>query len=120
MIRDVIKDYVVMPNISVPTRAPKMKLSSIQLFPQTTILSDLSRSRLGRPKIYSTNPLTFERIDQYSGFVLYETSLPRFSLDPSVLSIPNINDRAIVLVDDVSTLIIIAMITLNYSFEANC
>lgn len=103
LIRDAIKDYLPLPNISVPDRAPKMKLPSVQLKPKAALLSPLARQKLG----ILTNetfkiPVTFERIDQYSGFVLYETVLPNISKDPSILSTPNVKDRAHVFVDNVS------------------
>lgn len=102
LIRDVIKDYLPLPNISVPIRAPKMALPAVQLLPKATLLSADSRQKLGTIPIKSRVPITFEELDQYSGFVLYEITLPRFSIDPSILSVPIVNDRALVLVDDVS------------------
>lgn len=101
MIRDVIKDYVPMPNISVPVKTPKMRISPLQLYPRTTLLSVAARRALGKTPIFSVQPVTFESLDQYSGFVLYETILPHLQMDPSILSIPKISDRAIVLMDDV-------------------
>lgn len=102
LIRDAIKDYLPLPNVSVPIRALKMALPSVQLIPKATLLSADARQKLGGIPIKSRVPITFEEIDQHSGFVLYEITLPRFSIDPSILSVPIINDRALVLVDDVS------------------
>lgn len=101
LIRDAIKDYIPLPNISVPVRAPKMSLPPVVLTPKLTLLSPIVRRKLGRPPITSVNPATFEQIDQYSGFVLYETVLPKLKFDPSILEVQKINDRAIVLIDDV-------------------
>lgn len=102
LIRDAIKDYLPLPNISVPARALKMSLPRIQLNPIITLLSPTARQKLARSPVKSHKPITFEKLDQYSGFVLYETVLPKLKYDPSILSVPKINDRAIVLVDDVS------------------
>lgn len=103
LIREAIKDYLPLPNISVPTRAPKMALPPVQLLPKAALLSPIARQKLG----HLTNqtfkvPVTFEKIDQFSGFVLYETELPNFRKDPSILSAPNVKDRAHVFVDNVS------------------
>lgn len=101
LIRDAIKDYLPLPNISVPARAPKMTLQSVQLNPKMTFLSPIARQKLGQPPIKSRNPLTFEYIDQNSGFVLYEAVLPQLNFDPAIFAIPKLNDRATVLIDDV-------------------
>lgn len=101
LIRDAIKDYLPLPNISVPERSRKMQLAPVQLMPKVSLLSTMSRQKLGRIPIKSQVPVTFEEIDQYSGFVLYETILPKSQRDPGILNVPQIKDRAIVLIDDV-------------------
>ena len=101
VLRDVIKDFLPLPNITVPEKAPKMELPAIQLRPKTTLLSQSSRNILGSKMITSQKPLKFEELNQFSGFVLYETMLPDRMLDPSVLRIPILHDRAIVYVDNV-------------------
>lgn len=100
-IRDAIKDYLPLPSTPVPRRAPKMKLPDVRLRSLTTLLSPIARREFGRTPIFSEKPLTFEAIDQFSGFLLYETKLPVMRIDPSVLTIPKLNDRAHVLIDDV-------------------
>lgn len=47
----------------------------------------------------STKLLTFEELDQNSGFVLYETDLPKFTRDPSNIYINKLRDRAQVYID---------------------
>jgi len=44
--------------------------------------------------------LTFEQIDQFSGFVLYETNVPKLSRDPSNLLVTGLRDRALVFIDE--------------------
>jgi beta-galactosidase len=45
--------------------------------------------------------LTFEEIDQFSGFVLYESKLPEiFTRDPTNLVVEKLRDRALVYVDE--------------------
>lgn len=102
LIRDVIKDYLPLPNIPVPRKAPKMKIPDIQLRSVARLLSPFGRYELARPPIHSSKPLTFEAIGQDTGFVLYETTLPEMKMDPSALMIPNLRDRAHVLINDVS------------------
>lgn len=101
LIRDAIKDYLPLPNISVPFRAHKMKLPAVHLFAKFGLLSSIARRKLGHAsnKTFSTPP-TFEQLDQYSGFVLYETILPNYRNDPSILT-ADVKDRAHVFVDDV-------------------
>lgn len=103
LIRNAIIDYLPLPNISVPMRAPKMALPPVQLLPKAALLSPIARQKLGHLANETFKvPVTFERIDQYSGFVLYETVLPNFRKDPSILSAPNVKDRAHAFVDNVS------------------
>lgn len=87
VLRDVIKDFLPLPNITVPVKAPKMELPPIQLRPKTTLLSQTSRKILGSKMVTSPKPLKFEEINQFSGFVLYEALLPDHMLDPSVLKV---------------------------------
>lgn len=102
LIRDVIKDYLPLANISIPEVSHKMTLNSIKLSPKVMLLSPMARNILGRVPIESEKPLTFETLDQFSGFVLYETKLPALRIDPSVLKINGLRDRAIVFIDNVS------------------
>lgn len=102
ILRDVIKDFLPLPNISVPLKSPKMQIPAIQLQAKASLLSSTSRQFLGNKMITSAKPLTFEELNQFSGFVLYETELPELKKDPSVLTIPTLHDRAIVSIDDVS------------------
>lgn len=102
ILRDVIKDFLPLPNISVPLKSPRMKIPSIELHPKTTLLSESARKFLGSKTVASTKPLRFEELNQFSGFVLYETNLPQLKRDPSVLAIPTLHDRAIVYIDNVS------------------
>lgn len=109
-IRDVIKDYLPLPNISIPELGQKMTLDSIKLSPKIVLLSPMGRNIFGRVPIESDKPLTFETLDQFSGFVLYETKLPALRVDPSVLKINGLRDRAIVLIDNVSGFLALKLI----------
>lgn len=96
-LRDVIGRYLPLPNISIPTPEFKMQIGPIKLHAICMIFSEKSRQHLGSPPLKSTLPtVTFEQLNQYAGFVLYETNLPAFSSDPSILSIELLRDRAYV------------------------
>lgn len=47
----------------------------------------------------SKYPKTFEALNQNSGFVLYETTLPEANLDPPMLSVEKIHDRGYIYVN---------------------
>lgn len=108
LIRDVIKKYI---NVSLdhptPSVSAKMVLPSIPLVVVGELLSSKGRQYLGRDDdaniskpIKSVHPLTFEQLNQYSGLVLYETLLPTITIDPSVLTVGDLRDRAVVFIDN--------------------
>lgn len=76
-----------------------MALPAINFKPVNTILSPLGRSLLGTRPIVSNQLLTFEQLNQFSGFVLYETELPKLTRDPSNLVLTTLRDRALIYVD---------------------
>lgn len=102
ILRDVIKDFLPLPNISIPLNSRKMTLPTVVLHPKAALLSSASRNTLASQVITSEKPLTFEELNQFSGFVLYETQLPILKMDPSIVTIPVLHDRAIVTIDNVS------------------
>lgn len=102
ILRDVIREFVPpLGNVTEPEKAKRGKSPSVALEFKTTLFSKKSRELLGTTPTESTKPKTFEQLDQFSGFVLYETVLPKTTFDPSVLTIPVLHDRAIVLVNNV-------------------
>lgn len=103
-LRDAILEYLPHPNVSVPEPLPKMKLPDVRLTPSANLLSDVGRKSLGTTPVLSTKPLTFEALNQFSGFVLYETFIPRINADPSNLIVDKLRDRAHVFVDGVSSI----------------
>lgn len=86
-------------------RAPKMILPSIKLNPKGYLISAKGKNHLGKDvngqnkTVTSQRPLSFEVLDQFSGFVLYETELPTLELDPTELVVEALHDRALVYVD---------------------
>ncbi|XP_052866830.1 beta-galactosidase-like [Anopheles cruzii] len=98
--RDIIGEYLPLAVMPVPEVAPKMVLQSLQLNLVDTILSDSGREILGaRANNPSGKLLSFEEMNQNSGFMLYETTLPKLTRDPSLLSVKGLHDRAQVYLD---------------------
>ena len=89
-------------NDTVPEPQPKGAYGTVILSPVVPLLDQRSRQTLGKEPLRSQFPLTFEQLGQRYGFMLYETIVAHSVPDPAFLSIPNISDRAIVLLDDVS------------------
>lgn len=100
-LRDAIGKYLPLPNITVPVKAPKMFYGPVLLRPSGVLLSGTARRHLASKIIVSRKPVSFEAFDQYSGFLLFETTLPRVKRDPSLLNIDKLRDRATIYVDRV-------------------
>ncbi|XP_055616988.1 beta-galactosidase-like [Toxorhynchites rutilus septentrionalis] len=98
--RDIISEFIDIPELAVPERAMKMVPEPIIMSSVGGILSNNSRMLLGASEIKSDRLLTFEELHQHSGFVLYETTLPKLTRDPSELTINDLRDRAQVYVDE--------------------
>lgn len=102
LFKNIIKEFL--PNEIIPeTPAPRptVKLNDICLKPKLSILSPKGRESLAT--IYGTSfdkPPTFESLNQNSGFLLYETQLPKFTRDPSQLVVMGLRDRALVYNDN--------------------
>lgn len=87
--------------MALPDPSKKIKYPSIMMSPLNNILSSNGRSILGSaPRLAGGRLLTFEELDQFSGFVLYEATLPsKFSRDPAELTVEKLRDRALVYVE---------------------
>uniref|UniRef100_A0A182YAQ7 Beta-galactosidase n=1 Tax=Anopheles stephensi TaxID=30069 RepID=A0A182YAQ7_ANOST len=98
--RDIIGEYLPLAVMPIPDPAPKMTLEAFPLTVVDSILSERGRSVLG---VEASNKdgrlLTFEELNQNSGFVLYETTLPKLTRDPNRLTINGLHDRAQVYLD---------------------
>lgn len=100
-LRELIGEFLPLPNITVPQKEPKVSLGDVKLQPVNTLSSNISRQHMGTTPVHSRSPMTFEALNQYSGLILYEANLPEFARDPSTLKIDKIRDRAYVYVDKV-------------------
>ena len=81
----------------VPPARPKSAYGKFHLHYTGSIFDNLAR--LSPNPITSALPLTFEPLKQAYGFVLYRTTIPMNTLDPSTLYIDGLHDRAIVFLD---------------------
>ncbi|KAH8377793.1 hypothetical protein KR093_007167 [Drosophila rubida] len=99
LVKQVIGEVLELPQI---TLDPPKRLSygKVELTPALELLSPEGRAALskGQPVI-ADKPKSFEEVDQYSGLLLYETTLPAMDLDPTLLQVEELRDRAHVFVD---------------------
>ncbi|KMQ85919.1 beta-galactosidase-like isoform x1 protein [Lasius niger] len=95
-IRDVIGQYLPLPNMSLPTASPKGNYGPVLLEPVLKLLDD--RSSFVVSWATSDKPETFEHLSVNQGFVLYETDLLPSIHDPVILRATT-KDRALVYVD---------------------
>lgn len=102
VLRDVIGEFVPLPQLPIPKKQPKVKFGPVLVRPVMVLTSNQGRRKLANPPVNSLHPMTFEALNQFSGFVLYETKLPRIARDPVLLTVDKLRDRALVYVDRVS------------------
>lgn len=90
-----------MPPSTEPEPALKTRYASFNVEITNNIFTTAARAALKSDKstIGSTTLLTFEELDQNSGFVLYEADLPKFTRDPSNIYVNELRDRAQVFID---------------------
>ncbi|XP_011184129.1 beta-galactosidase [Zeugodacus cucurbitae] len=99
-LREIIGRYLPLPNIPIPAPTTKKNYGTIRLNACCSMISAKGREILSTGVVFDAKPKTFEALDQYSGFVLYETLLPKFKRDPSILRASGVHDRAYVFIDD--------------------
>ncbi|XP_055616987.1 beta-galactosidase-like [Toxorhynchites rutilus septentrionalis] len=100
-LRDVILEFLPDPGVPVQMKLPKMKLQPVKIKPCGTLLSEQGRQILARSVLSSERTLSFEELNQHSGFVLYEANIPKeLHRDPLTLKVTNLRDRAYVHVDN--------------------
>lgn len=99
-LRRIISRYLPLPDIPVPVSTPKAAYGTVRMLGCSSLLSPEGREILGAGVVSSIKPLTFEALDQNAGLVLYETMLPHFKRDPSILYAPGLADRGYVFVDN--------------------
>ncbi|KAG5672448.1 hypothetical protein PVAND_002576 [Polypedilum vanderplanki] len=98
-LRELISKYFPLPDIEVPENLRKVKLPDVHLKPYSVLLDLNGRRHLSSFTVTSLNPMTFEALNQNSGFILYETKLPNVKRDPVLLKINELRDRAYIYVN---------------------
>lgn len=89
-----------MPPVAQPDPSKKIKYPSFSVSVTNNIFTEAARRELTAGAIDAGGKLlTFEELDQFSGFVLYETNLPKFTRDPNNLVIEKLRDRALIYID---------------------
>ncbi|KAI1304885.1 Beta-galactosidase [Halotydeus destructor] len=94
-IRDLIGQYLPLPNGTLPQPAPKFKLDKVQLYRFASLSQIMAHSDC----ISAQYPLTFGQLKFDGGHVIYRTKISVQSSDPSDLHIPGLRDRAQVILD---------------------
>lgn len=98
-VKAVIGEFLELPEITL-NPAKRIAYGKVEVTPALALLSAEGRAALSKgDPVESVKPKTFEELDQYSGLVLYETELPTMDLDPALLKVDQIHDRAHVFVD---------------------
>ncbi|XP_077473456.1 beta-galactosidase-1-like protein [Stigmatopora argus] len=100
-IREVIKMFKAVPFGPMPPATPKFAFGLVVLKKVGNISSLLDTLSVG--PVQSKYPLTFEKLNQFYGYVLYQTTLPRDLTEPTPLISPlnGVHDRAYVSINGV-------------------
>lgn len=100
LVKDVIEKHFQLTPGVVPPAKPKMSLDTVKLEPIGELLSLEGLQYLGNLQQRHPSPITFEKLGQNSGLVLYETFLPsNVGIDPTLLTVNELRDRALVFID---------------------
>ncbi|XP_053682883.1 beta-galactosidase-like [Sabethes cyaneus] len=100
-LKSVIQEFLPDPDVPVPAKLPKMTLPPVKLNRYGSLMSSEARQALGQYTRSSEKTLSFEALNQHSGLVLYESTIPSgTNRDPLLLQIKNLRDRAYVHVDN--------------------
>lgn len=84
-----------------PDPEPRTRYPSFNVQITNNIFTTAARDALksSQSVVNSDKLLTFEELDQNSGFVLYEADLPKFTRDPSNIHVNELRDRAQIYID---------------------
>ncbi|XP_058116707.1 beta-galactosidase-like [Anopheles ziemanni] len=101
-IRTALIEYFGDPGVPAPEKLPKMSLDTVWLERRGSLISKHGRKMLAKQMVAAPKPVSFEALNQHSGFLLYETTLAAgLNRDPYTLTVEHLHDRAYVHVDDV-------------------
>ncbi|XP_063239683.1 beta-galactosidase isoform X2 [Bacillus rossius redtenbacheri] len=98
-LREVIGQYLPLPNMTLPEPAEKGDYGQVQLSPVASLLDPVILAAFSSENVTRQHPLTFEQLGHRYGFVLYQTRVPARAPDPAVLDLAEFSDRAYVFVN---------------------
>lgn len=99
VIRNVTAKYVELKG-EVPANTRKLTLPEIHMNMSASFFNPAVRAEVCRETRTGMDPLTFEDFNQKGGLMFYETNLPdNLKKDPVILSVKEIQDRALVYID---------------------
>ncbi|KAJ8025197.1 Beta-galactosidase [Holothuria leucospilota] len=99
-IRDVISKHSLIPTGKDVVPVPKYAYGTIQMSLQATFYDVLDKMAPYGP-INTTYPITMEQMQQYSGFMLYRTTIPFNVITPLYLNSTAIRDRGYVMINQI-------------------
>ncbi|XP_055379713.1 beta-galactosidase-like isoform X2 [Condylostylus longicornis] len=99
-IREVISEFLPLPNIPVPEISKKMSFKPIPVTPIVNLFTNILEPKLFEKTVESKNPKGFEELNHGFGFMAYETKLPNLKIDPTILTINGLHDRAQIYIDN--------------------
>ncbi|XP_003744556.1 beta-galactosidase [Galendromus occidentalis] len=97
-IKNVIRKYAPVPDDD-PVAKPKLALGNILLRKKLDLETTVGVLENLMKVHKSTNPMSFEDVDQPYGLVAYETTISFRPFSPSLLKVPGLKDRGYVYVD---------------------
>ncbi|XP_058467992.1 beta-galactosidase-like isoform X2 [Malaya genurostris] len=99
-IRKVISEFFPMPNVLVPNVTCKLSISPVLLEPIDTVLNKNVLQTIASSEVFNVYPLSFEALNQNSGLVLYEATIPEnIKTDPLKLTVEKAYDKGYVFID---------------------
>ncbi|XP_065357335.1 beta-galactosidase-like [Calliphora vicina] len=99
LVRDVIRKYFRVSKMK-PVREQTYTYGKVDLKPVMNLLSQEGRNTLGQLEVIkSVQPKSFEELDQFSGLILYETSVEGMDIENSTLTVNELRDRALIYID---------------------
>nr|WMP40581.1 beta-galactosidase [synthetic construct] len=99
-LRDIISKYLPLPHGRIPPDTNKTSYGTIHMEFVITVLDALQYLSPNGP-VNTVYPVSMEKINFYFGFILYRFVLQKEYNTSTVLSVPGIRDRAVVMVNNV-------------------
>ncbi|XP_034945618.1 beta-galactosidase-like [Chelonus insularis] len=98
-IRKTLAEFLPLPDLPLPTVAPKGDYGSVLLEPVMELLNNPARNLFANTAGQFDVPPTFEKLNFVNGLVLYESNFPPRIKDPTIIH-ADVADRGIVYVDN--------------------